>query len=73
MLAELGLDISAWRRCRGHVRASIMKMDTHVRALEEKDSLSEKDKAFVSQLEKELERLNEQHKKLHITVLDLIT
>ena len=47
-------------------------MDTRVSVLEEKEALSEMDKAFVSQLEKKLERLDDQHRKLHIAVLDSI-
>ena len=71
MLAEFGLDISVWQRHRGHVRASIMKMGTHVCIMEEKGSLSEKDKAVVPWLGG-LERLDEEHKKLQLEVLDLI-
>ena len=37
-----------------------------------KESLSEKDKAIVPRLGKALERLNEQHKRLQLEVLDLI-
>ena len=40
--------------------------------MSDNDSLSERDKAIVSQLEKEIERLDEQHRKLHIAVLDWI-
>ena len=72
-MAELGLDISARRRCRGHIGASVMKLDMCISALELKEDVSERDKAFVSKLEKEIESLDEQHRKLHLAVLDLIT
>ena len=71
-IAELGLHISAWRRHWGQIRASITEMDRHVGILEAKEALSDRDKVFVSQLEKEIERLDEQHRKLHISVLDSI-
>ena len=48
-------------------------MGTRVRTLEEKGSLSEKDKAIVPRLGLELERLDEHHENLHLEVIDLIT
>ena len=69
-MTEIGSDISAGQRCWEHVRASITKMGMHVHPLEEKVFISEKDKAILPQVGKELERLDEQHKKLHLEVLD---
>ena len=42
-----------------------------VRTLEKKGFLSEKEKVLVPRLGKELERLDEQHQKLHPEVIDL--
>ena len=48
-------------------------MDKLVSALEEKEAHFEREEAFLSKLEKKIERLVEQHRKLHIAVLNLIT
>ena len=71
-MAELLLGISARRRRRGHICASITKMVMRVCNLEEKDSLSERDELIVTQLAGDLEKLKVQHKELHFGVIDLI-
>ena len=49
-MSEAVLNISAWRRRRSYVQASITKMLKRVCVLEDKNSLSERDKLIVQRL-----------------------
>ena len=57
-MSEFGLNISVWQRLLGHVFASVTNMVMRVHTLEEKESLSERDKLIIFQLVENLENLD---------------